>query len=425
MIISVKTTSCDSKTSTAALESDNPVIYDAIVVGARCAGAPTAMLLAQKGYEVLLIDRATFPSNMIQSTHLIHPPGIAYLKRWGLLDEIEQRCAGFNQWTFDLHGVVLNGVLPAEEGVDISYAPRRQMLDEILVRAAERAGVEVREGCRVTDLIFDGDRVCGIQAKHRAGGRFSERARIVIGADGPASIVARCAQAEETVSTAIGQGVFWAYYTGLPIDHFVLYSRAQAGAFAFPCNDGISVVSTNLTYADFLRAKTDWESGFRGMLEHVAPELASQLDTGERVDRLYAGCTRMFVRKAYGPGWALVGDAGMKKDPITAQGIAVAFEYAQKLADAIDAGWAGRCELEHALGEYERERDERLMPFYDFTVQLAQLAKPAPEQLALYRALQGSPDALSQFFGCVTLSVSPSAFLAPENIDRIIGGVSP
>ena len=131
------------------------MIYDAIVVGARCAGAPTAMLLARKGYDVLLVDRATFPSNMVQSTHLIHNPGIAYLKRWGLLDEIEARCAGFNRWTFELHGVHLSAELPAYDGVDISYAPRRQMLDDILVRAAEHAGVEVREGCRVTDLIFE------------------------------------------------------------------------------------------------------------------------------------------------------------------------------------------------------------------------------------------------------------------------------
>lgn len=383
------------------------------------------MLLAQKGYKVLLIDRARFPSNMIQSTHLIHPPGIAYLKRWGLLDAIEQRCAGFNQWTFDLHGVVLNGVLPAEEGVDISYAPRRQMLDEILVRAAERAGAEIGERCRVNDLIFDGDRVCGVRAKRLDGGTFSERGRIVIGADGPASIVARAAQAQKYDCAPIGQGVFWSYYTDLPIDDFVLVSRERAGAFAFPCNDGISVVSTNVTYADFLRVKSDWNRAFRARLDDVVPDIARMLDDGRQVDRLFAGCTRMFVRKAYGPGWALVGDAGMKKDPISAQGVAVAFEYAQKLADAVDDGLAGRCDLEDALASYERERDERLMPFYEFTIQLAQLAKATPDQLDLYRALQAKPDDMSQFFGCVTLSASPSKFFHPDNLNRIVGSVSP
>ena len=383
------------------------------------------MLLAQKGYDVLLIDRATFPRNMIQSTHLIHPPGVAYLKRWGLLDEIEQRCAAFNRWTFDLHGVVLSGNLPAEDGVDISYAPRRQMLDEILVRAAERAGVEVREGCRVNDLIFDDERVCGVQAKSKGGGRFSERAAIVIGADGPASIVARAAKAREYDCAPIAQTALWTYYVDVPIDHFILYSREHAGAFAFPCNDGISVIAANLTYANFLQAKADWDRAFHDMVDYVAPEISGMLAGGTQVDRMFAGCTRMFVRQAYGPGWALVGDAGMKKDPITAQGIGVAFEYAQKLADAIDAGLAGRCDLEVALAAYEQERDERLMPFYEFTVQLAKLAAPTPELLAIYQAVQNSPDDISRLFGCVTLSESPSEFFSPDNVNRIVGTVSP
>ena len=383
------------------------------------------MLLAQKGYDVLLIDRATFPSNMVQSTHLIHPPGVAYLKRWGLLDEIEQRCAAFNRWTFDLHGVVMSGNLPAEEGVDISYAPRRQMLDEILVRAAERAGVEVREGCRVSDLIFDDERVCGVQGKTRSGGRFSERAAIVIGADGPASIVARAAKAREYDCAPIAQTALWTYYVDVPIDHFVLYSREHAGAFAFPCNDGISVIAANLTYANFLQQKADWDRAFHDMVDYVAPGISGMLERGTQVDRIFAGCTRMFVRQAYGPGWALVGDAGMKKDPITAQGIGVAFEYAQKLADAIDAGLSGRRGLEVALAAYERERDERLMPFYEFTVQLAKLAAPTPELLAIYRAIQNRPEEISRLFGCVTLSESPREFFSPDNVDRIVGTVSP
>ena len=394
--------------------------YDVIVVGARCAGAPTAMLLAEKGYAVLLIDRATFPSNMIQSTHLIHPLGVAYLKRWGLLDEIEQRCEGFNRWTFDLHGVVLNGALPAEDGVDISYAPRRQMLDEILVRAAERAGVEIREGCRVTDLIFEDDRVCGVQAKRRNGGKFSERARLVIGADGPASIVARCAKASERRQDPILQSNLWTYYADLPIDHFVLFSREQAGAFAFPCNDGTAVVAANLTYADFLRANSDRGPAFHAMIERAAPEMAGMLSEATQVDRMFAGCTRGFVRQAYGPGWTLVGDAGMKKDPISAQGIEAAFEYAQKLADTVDDGLAGRRDLELGLEAYERERDQRLLPFYEFTLQLAQLAKPTPELFALYRALQDSPDDISRLFGCVTLAVSPDQFFAPDNVREIV-----
>ena len=381
--------------------------------------------LARKGYDVLLVDRATFPSNMVQSTHLIHNPGVADLKRWGLLDEIEARCARFNRWTFDLHGVHLSAALPAFDGVDMSYAPRRQMLDDILVRAAANAGVEVREACRVTDLIFENDRVCGIKAKLRGGRRFSERANIVIGADGAASMVARRAQAHEFASDPIAQGALWTYYVDVSIDHFLLYSRAHAGAFAFPCNDGIVVVAANLTYADLRKAKANWDDAFHNRVSEVAPDITHMLEEGKQVDRMYAGCTRMFARKAYGPGWALVGDAGMKKDPITAQGIAVAFEYAEKLADAIDDGFAGACDLERPLDAFERERNARLMPYYDLTVQLAKLARPPPDQLALYRALRDNPQDLSQFFGCVTLAVSPDEFLAPDNVERIMRPATP
>ena len=147
---------------------------------------------------------------------------------------------------------------------------------------------------------------------------------------------------------------------------------------------------------------------------------------GSLIREVHCEAARVSAAFASGEsGSALVGDAGMKKDPITAQGIGVAFEYAQKLADAIDAGLAGRCDLEVALAAYEQERDERLMPFYEFTVQLAKLAAPTPELLAIYQAVQNSPDDISRLFGCVTLSESPSEFFSPDNVNRIVGTVSP
>ena len=158
-----------------------------------------------------------------------------------------------------------------------------------------------------------------------------------------------------------------------------LLHKAFCGLITLTCQLIISYcIAANLTYEDFITAKADRDRAFRDMLDHVVPEIAEMLAEGQQVDRLFAGCTRMFVREAYGPGWALVGDAGMKKDPISAQGIAVAFEYAQKLADAIDEGLAGRCDLGLALRVYEQDRDDRLMPFYDFTVELEKLAKPTP-----------------------------------------------
>lgn len=127
-------------------------MFDAIVVGARCAGSPTAMLLARRGYRVLLLDRARFPSDTI-STHWIWPPGVACLKRWGLLDRVvASNCPPIRSLGLDLGAFVLTGVLPAVEGVDEMYAPRRTVLDKLLLDAAAEAGAEVREGFAVTGL---------------------------------------------------------------------------------------------------------------------------------------------------------------------------------------------------------------------------------------------------------------------------------
>lgn len=171
------------------------MIYDAIVVGARCAGAPTAMLLARRGYRVLLLDKAGFPSDTLP-THYIHQPGVARLARWGLLDKVvASNCPPIRQYTFDVGPFALVGVPPATDSIAEAYAPRRKVLDQILVEAAVRAGAEVREHFVVQAIVTDGERVIGIRGHAIGGAMVSEQARIVIGADGMRSLVARSIQA--------------------------------------------------------------------------------------------------------------------------------------------------------------------------------------------------------------------------------------
>lgn len=159
--------------------------YDVIVTGARCAGSPTAMLLARRGYRVLLVDRVRFPSDTI-STHLMHPPGVDALDRWGLLDRlVATGCPPISRYTFDV-GPVLTG------SPGTAYGPRRTVLDSLLVQAAAEAGAEVREGFTVEEVVVEGDRVTGIRGR---GGPL-ERARVVVGADGRHSRVAAAVQAE-------------------------------------------------------------------------------------------------------------------------------------------------------------------------------------------------------------------------------------
>jgi flavin-dependent dehydrogenase len=379
------------------------------------------MLLARKGHRVLLVDRDRFPSNMPQSTHLIHPLGVAHLRDWGILPAIEARSASFTDWRVDLHGIVLEGAPPPVNGQGASHGPRRQILDTLLAEAAVKAGAEFRDGLRITGLTEHDGRVSGVTAKSHGGSSFDEKARIVIGADGPTSVVARSVGAAESHVEPIVQSNIWTYWSGIPLDHVRLYIREKAGAFAFPSSDGSVLVSANLMYDEFVQARHDREKAYYSRLDEVAPDLRERLTGATQGDKFYAGCTRGFVRAAQGPGWALVGDASMKKDPVTAQGIASAFRCAEMLADTVDDGLSGRRPLDEALADYEAERDAWLMPYYDFTAQLAQFAKPSDEQATLYRAIQADPTATAQLFGAVALTDSPDELFAPENVARLTG----
>src|SRR5512132_276313 len=165
--------------------------HDVIVVGARCAGSPTAMLLARAGYRVLLLDKALFPSDTM-STHVVHPPGVAALERWGLLDRlVATGCPPIDTYTFDFGPLTLSGSPRPIDGVSVAYCPRRTVLDKLLVDAAVEAGAELREGFTVEEVLTSGGAVTGIRGHGRNGASVTERARIVIGADGRHSLVAK------------------------------------------------------------------------------------------------------------------------------------------------------------------------------------------------------------------------------------------
>lgn len=371
------------------------------------------MLLARKGHRVLLVDRDRFPSERGQSTHLIHPLGVARLRAWGVLPAIEARAAPFTDWRVDMHGIVLEGAPPAVEGHQTSHGPRRRLLDGVLAEAASAAGVEFRERTRAVDLITRDGRVAGLAMADRRGRRFDERARVVIGADGPASLVARRVGARESHREPIVQSNIWTYWRGIALDHVRLYIRERAGAFAFPSSDGAVLVAANLMHDEFVRARRGRETAYYARLAEIAPDLREMVAGATQVDRLHAGCTRGFVRRAAGPGWALVGDAGMKKDPVTAQGISAAFRCAEMLAEAVDDGLSGRRPLDDALTAYEAERDRWLMPFYRFTARLARFARPTGAQAAFYRAARGDAAVTARLFGAVALTESPETLFEP------------
>jgi flavin-dependent dehydrogenase len=400
-------------------------MYDAIVVGARCAGSPTAMLLARKGFRVLLLDKASFPSDTL-SVHYIHQPGIACLNRWGLLDHvIASNCPPTYAQTLDLGHFTLRGTPPPIDGVAAAYAPRRTILDKILVDAAVGAGVELREHFTVKELIFDGNQVVGIRGHERGGSLVTEKARIVIGADGMHSSVARAVDAPTYNDRPAFTCAYYSYWSDVPLNGAELHPRPGRMIIAGRTNDGQIMSIVYWPNSEFHAVRSDIEGNFMRALDLV-PELAELIRGGRRTER-FRGTVDLpnFYRKPFGPGWALVGDAGYHKDPITAQGISDAFRDAELLASAIDDGFAGRELIEDALAGYERRRNEVTFPIYDMTLQFAALEPPPAEQQQLMAALIHNQDATDRFFGTVTGTVPITEFFAPENIGRIMSAAEP
>jgi 2-polyprenyl-6-methoxyphenol hydroxylase-like FAD-dependent oxidoreductase len=393
--------------------------FDAIVVGARCAGSPTAMLLARKGYRVLLVDRATFPSDTV-STHIVHPLGVAALARWGLLDRLTTTgCPPIHTYAFDFGPFTIAGA-PGTAEAPVAYCPRRTILDKLLVDAAAQFGAEVREGFGVEEVLIEDGRVVGIKGRSKHGGSTVERAQIVVGADGRRSFVAEAVQPEHYDDKPALLAAYYTYWSGLPMDgRFETYVRERRGYAAAPTHDGLTLVIVGWPYAERDETKRDIEGNFLKAIA-LAPAFAERL-RGARREAPFAGAAvKNYFRKPFGPGWALVGDAGYNRDFITGQGIMDAFHDAELCAAALDDAFSGRRPFDTAMNEYQRTRDARVKAMYDFTCELATLEPPTPDMQHLFGAIHGNRNAMDAFVRMNAGTISPATFFAPENVSAIM-----
>ena len=395
-------------------------MYDAIVVGARCAGSPTALLLARKGYKVLLLDRANFPSDTV-STHYIHQPGVASLKRWGLLDRlVATGCPAIERQVFDVGPFRIEGTPPPADGVSVGYAPRRTVLDKLLLDAAIEAGAEFREQFSVEEVITEGDRVTGIRGRSKGGELVEEKARIVVGADGKNSVIAKLVGAPAYAEQPAGSCAYYSYWRDVPMLTAELYPRPNSMLIAAPTHDGLTLLIVYWPEAEFAKVRDDIEGNFMAALDTV-PGLAERFRAGTRAEKFRgAGDLRGFLRRPHGPGWALVGDAGYHKNPITAEGITDAFRDAELLANAIHDAFIGRVAPAEAFAAYETRRNETVMPIYGMTCDLAKLEPPTPEMQALFFALKDNPEQSGRFIGTIAGTVPIPEFFAPENLQRVV-----
>jgi 2-polyprenyl-6-methoxyphenol hydroxylase-like FAD-dependent oxidoreductase len=393
--------------------------YDAIIVGARCAGSPAAMLLARKGYRVLLVDRATFPSDTL-STHILHPLGTAALSRWGLLDRlVATGCPPIDTYAFDFGPFTISGS-PGTAEFPISYCPRRIVLDKLLIDAAAEAGAEVREGFTVEEVLIEEGRFAGIKGHSKGGGTVTERAQVVVGADGRHSLVAEAARPEQYNEKPPLLAGYYTYWSGLPMNgRFEIYIRPHRGFAAAPTHDGLTLIIAGWPYSEFEANKKDVEGNYMRVFD-LAPEFAERVRRAKREARIAGAAVPNFFRKPYGPGWALVGDAAYNKDPITAQGITDAFHDAERLATALDETFTGARPFEAAMGDVQRSRDEHVLPMYEFTCELARLEPPPPEMQQLFRAIHGNQTAMDGFARMNAGTISPAAFFSPESVGAIM-----
>jgi flavin-dependent dehydrogenase len=377
------------------------------------------MLLARKGHKVLLVDKDHFPSDTL-STHMVHPPGIALLKQWGLLDRlIATGCPAIDRYSLDFGHFVISGHPSPADGVAVGYGPRRTILDKLLVDAAAEAGAEIREGFTVEEILFEDGRVTGVRGHSEGGASISERARVVVGADGRHSLVAKAVRPEQYNEKPPLQAGYYTYWSNLPVKAFANYIRPRRGWGVIPTHEDLTLVVVGWPYAEFEANKKDPEGSYLKSLE-LAPEFAERVRHAKREAPYRGAATPNFFRRPYGPGWALVGDAGYIKDPLTAWGISDAFRDATLCTTALAESFSGTRPFDDAMADYQKERDEHSLPMFGLTCGFATMEPPPPEMQQLLGATAASQDAQDQFVSMMAGTLPVQAFFAPENAGRIM-----
>ena len=323
--------------------------------------------------------------------------------------------------TLDVGPFALRGTIPGANGGRGGLCPRRTVLDALLVDAAARSGAEVRQSFTVDELLFADGAVVGIRGRGEAGRPVEERARIVIGADGVHSFVAAAVRAPEYDTRPMAICGYYSYFSGVEQEDIELYMRDRCAFGGVPTNGELHLVMLNWPVQRFAEVRADLETHVRGALE-LAPDFAARVGRGRRAERWYgiAGIP-FYFRKPYGAGWALVGDAGYCRDPITAQGISDSFLDAERLVEALDAGLSGRAPLEELLAAHESARNQRVRPMYELTSEIARLEPPPPPLQELLAALRDDPDATDAYLSAITGATPLPEFMSEENLARIIG----
>ena len=352
--------------------------YDVIVIGARVAGSVLATLLGQRGHRVLLLERARFPSDTL-STHFFRAPAFQTFERVGVFEDVQRTASALVSSFNDVDGHVFSEPVEGLNGFNYYLCVRRITLDAILAqRVRHQPTVELREGAQMDKLIWEGGRVVG--ARWREGRcDFEANARVVVGADGFYSRVAKQVNPAVERSEPVRRAMYYIYYQGLehqPGPAAEFHFRGNHLVYVFPTDGELTLVAASVPIAEFDRFRRDPEGQLTAELE-ILPTLAPRLRRAERVGPVKgAGNIPGYMRVPYGPGWALAGDAEQVLDPWSGQGIDQASTHAVMLADALHAWLSAQISWEQALDQYHLSRNAFSLETYQRTCTLARDLRP-------------------------------------------------
>ena len=400
---------------------------DAVIVGARCAGSATATALARAGRSVVCLERATFPADTL-STHLLFLGGVLELDRLGALDRVlalgpPRLDEATMSWG---RHEIRTGYSPVD-GLDYALCVRRPGLDAALVATARESGAQIWEGCRALGCLWDAGRMAGVRYRDAEGTEREIHAPLVIGADGRRSLVAREAGVAETprLQNANGRGCYFAYWRdGRPElrSRAAQWRQGRELVTAFPCDDGLILV--------LLMPPVDRASDFEGGIDaeylrtaYSVPGLAARLEGAEKVSKVrHTNSTASYFRRSQGPGWALPGDAGHFKDPVTAQGIRDALRFGRLLGEAVAPVLDDPTELDRALAEWEGNRDDECIEMYQWTNRLGRAEEMSPVEAELYRQGSSDPELARSFLDVMARTRRPREVMTTRRVGRLIAG---
>jgi flavin-dependent dehydrogenase len=391
---------------------------DCIVVGLRCAGAPLALALRRAGVKVVALERDELYTDQPFSTHAIQPYGMRLLDRLGLGDAVRAlapRARGLRMQVEDAYMQI-----DVSDGARDARCPRRLKLDPVLQRAVVDAGVDVRPRSSVTDLVRDAGSVVGVRVRERGASEYELRAPLVVGADGRNSTIARLVGAPTYVEDTSANGAYWAYFEETPLFSndarydwgMCIHMEGEGVRAVFQTDSGL-LLMVGLARRDSLRAwRRDPDASLLAYLR--AGSVTGPLLEGSRQASAAIGLggLRYFFKQPVGPGWALVGDAGLHLDPTPGLGISDAFRDALALADAIVDG------SRVAFERYWRRRDADSIGLYRMAIDMATPGYNNPFTRMIYRRVQASPTMRARMMRLIDREDRPQDLLP---LGRLVG----